>query len=118
VNGTFRLYTEGDGGVFEITPSQGINQVSFLVRVKNPTRLDYERLKGINTRWSDKISYNYNFHSITTSNLIIIILLVSVINFTLVAEEVGKEKKKSKVGMTVFLRDGKKRKTGRSYLAE
>ncbi|CAG7830108.1 unnamed protein product [Allacma fusca] len=48
MNGTFRLLLDGDGGVFEVTPSQGINQVSFLIRVKNPSRLDYERLKVIN----------------------------------------------------------------------
>ncbi|ODN06167.1 Cadherin-23 [Orchesella cincta] len=48
LNGTFRLRTEGDGGVFSVTPSEGINQVSFLIRVKNPARLDYERLKEIN----------------------------------------------------------------------
>ncbi|CAL8106930.1 unnamed protein product [Orchesella dallaii] len=48
LNGTFRLRTEGDGGVFDVTPAEGINQVSFLIRVKNPARLDYERLKEIN----------------------------------------------------------------------
>jgi cadherin 23 len=46
LNGTFRLRTEGDGGVFEVTPTEGINQVSFLIRVKNPARLDYEKIRG------------------------------------------------------------------------
>lgn len=49
VNGTFRLSLEGDGGVFEITPSEGINHVSFLIRVKNAGRLDFEKTKGILT---------------------------------------------------------------------
>ncbi|XP_035709581.1 cadherin-23-like isoform X3 [Folsomia candida] len=48
LNGTFRLKTDGDGGIFEVTPSEGINHVSFLIRVKNPARLDYEKMKEIN----------------------------------------------------------------------
>lgn len=45
-NGTFRMYIEGDGGVFEVTPSQGINDASFLIRVKNPAKLDFEQTNG------------------------------------------------------------------------
>ncbi|XP_023225891.1 cadherin-86C-like [Centruroides sculpturatus] len=41
-NGTFQLYLEGDGGIFEVQPSTGINEVTFALLVKNPTGLDYE----------------------------------------------------------------------------
>ncbi|KAF4517747.1 hypothetical protein B566_EDAN002952 [Ephemera danica] len=47
-NGTFELLLQGDGGVFEVTPSRGINEASFLIRVKNPDKLDYERVKTMN----------------------------------------------------------------------
>ncbi|XP_029849055.2 cadherin-23 [Ixodes scapularis] len=44
-NGTFQLRLEEDNGVFEVTPSIGVNEVSFMIRVKNPDHLDYERVK-------------------------------------------------------------------------
>ncbi|EEC14436.1 conserved hypothetical protein [Ixodes scapularis] len=44
-NGTFQLRLEKDNGVFEVTPSIGVNEVSFMIRVKNPDHLDYERVK-------------------------------------------------------------------------
>lgn len=44
-NGTFQLYLEEDNGVFEVTPSIGVNEVSFMIRVKNADYLDYERVK-------------------------------------------------------------------------
>ena len=44
-NGTFRLYIEGDGGRFEVTPAMGINEASFMIRVKDAARLDYETMK-------------------------------------------------------------------------
>eukprot|EP00095_Tigriopus_kingsejongensis_P008988 snap_masked-scaffold783_size97670-processed-gene-0.6 protein:Tk08988 transcript:snap_masked-scaffold783_size97670-processed-gene-0.6-mRNA-1 annotation:"PREDICTED: uncharacterized protein LOC100879829" len=47
-NGTFELSIEGDGGIFEVTPKQGINEASFMIRVKDPTQLDFERVKVIN----------------------------------------------------------------------
>ncbi|GAB6026551.1 hypothetical protein CHUAL_012969 [Chamberlinius hualienensis] len=46
-NGTFTLSLEGDGGIFEITPSLVINEASFLIRVKNHSLLDYERVKSL-----------------------------------------------------------------------
>lgn len=63
VNGTFRLYTSGDGGIFEVTPNQGINQVSFLVRVKDPLKLDYERIKGDfkSFNWQKIVEHSFNF---------------------------------------------------------
>ncbi|KAK6628109.1 hypothetical protein RUM44_010591 [Polyplax serrata] len=47
-NGTFQLLLEGDHGIFEVTPSVGINEASFLIRVKDPTQLDYEKLTHLN----------------------------------------------------------------------
>lgn len=39
---------EGDGGIFEVTPSRGINEAPFLIRVKNSAELDFERRSIIN----------------------------------------------------------------------
>lgn len=46
-NGTFRMFLEGDGGMFEVTPPEGVNFASFLIRVRNPTLLDFEKVKGM-----------------------------------------------------------------------
>ncbi|KAJ4438181.1 hypothetical protein ANN_14120, partial [Periplaneta americana] len=47
-NGTFIMFIEGDRGIFYVTPPKGINEASFLIRVKDPTRLDFERVKMMN----------------------------------------------------------------------
>ncbi|XP_077287524.1 cadherin 88C [Arctopsyche grandis] len=47
-NGTFELYLEGDKDVFEVTPSRGVNEASFLIRVNNPSFLDYEQVTVMN----------------------------------------------------------------------
>uniref|UniRef100_A0A8D8Q5N3 Cadherin-23 n=1 Tax=Cacopsylla melanoneura TaxID=428564 RepID=A0A8D8Q5N3_9HEMI len=47
-NGTFQMFIDGDQGTFEITPQKIINEASFLIRVKNSSRLDYEAIKVIN----------------------------------------------------------------------
>lgn len=47
-NGTFQMFIDGDRGVFEVTPSIGINEASFLIRVKDPTKLDYEKVSFLN----------------------------------------------------------------------
>lgn len=48
-NGTFRLrIQQGRIGYFDITPSEGINEASFLIRVNRTADLDYELVKGIN----------------------------------------------------------------------
>ncbi|CAH1406526.1 unnamed protein product [Nezara viridula] len=47
-NGTFEMFISGDGDVFEVTPHQGINDASFLIRVKDPTKLDFEKINVIN----------------------------------------------------------------------
>ena len=38
-NGTFSLFIESDGGMFEVSPSQVINEASFLIKVRDPSHL-------------------------------------------------------------------------------
>jgi hypothetical protein len=38
------MFIEGDRGIFEVTPPKGINEASFLIRVKDPSRLDFEKI--------------------------------------------------------------------------
>lgn len=45
-NGTFDMIIENDEGVFEVTPHQGINEASFLIRVKDSSRIDFEKASG------------------------------------------------------------------------
>ncbi|XP_076365612.1 cadherin-23-like isoform X2 [Tachypleus tridentatus] len=47
-NGTFRMYLEDDNEIFEVTPPEGVNEASFLILVKNPIPLDYEKMKTMN----------------------------------------------------------------------
>lgn len=47
-NGTFELYIQGDKGVFEVTPSRGVNEASFLIRVNDASFLDYEQVTVMN----------------------------------------------------------------------
>ncbi|XP_053612756.1 cadherin-23 [Plodia interpunctella] len=47
-NGTFELFLSGDNGVFDVTPFKGINEASFLIRVNDPTFLDYEKVTVMN----------------------------------------------------------------------
>nr|XP_012151361.1 PREDICTED: cadherin-23 [Megachile rotundata] len=47
-NGTFRMYIEGDEGIFDVTPSRGINEAPFLIRVKNSSKLDFEERTEVN----------------------------------------------------------------------
>ncbi|XP_060803722.1 cadherin-23 [Amyelois transitella] len=47
-NGTFELYLRGDDGVFDVTPFKGINEASFLIRVNDPSFLDYEKVTVMN----------------------------------------------------------------------
>lgn len=47
-NGTFRLrIQQGRIPYFDITPSEGINEASFLIRVNRTVDLDYEQVKGM-----------------------------------------------------------------------
>jgi len=45
-NGTFRIFIEGDGGIFDVTPFRGINEAPFLIRVKDSSKLDFEKISG------------------------------------------------------------------------
>ncbi|XP_024946017.1 cadherin-23 isoform X2 [Cephus cinctus] len=47
-NGTFRMFIEGDGGIFDVTPSRGINEAPFLIRVKDSSKLDFEKRTVVN----------------------------------------------------------------------
>lgn len=47
-NGTFELYLIDDNGVFDVTPFKGINEASFLIRVNDPSFLDYEKVTVMN----------------------------------------------------------------------
>lgn len=42
------MFLDGDKGIFEVTPSKGINEATFLIRVKDPTRLDFEQITSLN----------------------------------------------------------------------
>ncbi|XP_067121913.1 cadherin-23-like isoform X2 [Centruroides vittatus] len=42
-NAKFKLYLEDHEGIFAITPTQGINDVIFMIRVNKSEELDYER---------------------------------------------------------------------------
>ncbi|XP_071565121.1 cadherin-23 [Temnothorax nylanderi] len=47
-NGTFRIFIEGDGGIFDVTPYRGINEAPFLIRVKDSSKLDFEKISVVN----------------------------------------------------------------------
>ncbi|GLV38052.1 Cadherin 88C [Carabus blaptoides fortunei] len=47
-NGTFKLFLRNDDRVFDVTPATGINEASFLIRVREAEALDYERTSEMN----------------------------------------------------------------------
>ncbi|XP_011144581.1 cadherin-23 [Harpegnathos saltator] len=47
-NGTFQIFIEGDGGMFDVTPSRGINEAPFLIRVKDSSKFDFEKISVVN----------------------------------------------------------------------
>ncbi|KRT78306.1 Cadherin, partial [Oryctes borbonicus] len=47
-NGTFNLFLKGAEDMLEITPVQAINEATFLIRVKNSSKLDYEQIRSMN----------------------------------------------------------------------
>nr|XP_022904889.1 cadherin-23 [Onthophagus taurus] len=47
-NGTFNLFLKGAETIFEITPNKVTNEATFMIRIKDPTILDYEQIKEIN----------------------------------------------------------------------
>ena len=40
------MFVDGDDGIFDVTPSRGINEAPFLIRVKNSSKLDFETRSG------------------------------------------------------------------------
>ena len=72
-NGTFNILIEDQDGVFEVTPTSGINEASFILRVRSPLYLDYEKHKTF--------------------------------NLSLVAEETAPTRRRSRIPVTVFVRD-------------
>lgn len=47
-NGTFELYLDPPNDIFEISPKRSLNEATFIVRVRNPKILDYEKIKVLN----------------------------------------------------------------------
>nr|CAD7572448.1 unnamed protein product [Timema californicum] len=47
-NGTFVMFIDGDHGVFDVTPHKGVNEASFLIRVKDSSKLDFEKVSTMN----------------------------------------------------------------------
>lgn len=47
-NGTFELFLEPPNDTFEVSPSRVLNEAKFLIRVRNPWLLDYEKVQQIN----------------------------------------------------------------------
>lgn len=45
-NGTFQIFIEGGDGIFDVTPFRGINEAPFLIRVKDSSKLDFEKISG------------------------------------------------------------------------
>ncbi|RWS14756.1 cadherin-23-like protein [Dinothrombium tinctorium] len=51
INGTFTLSLEGYyASFFEIIPSIGVNEATFMIRVKDPSALDYETVKSMDMK--------------------------------------------------------------------
>uniref|UniRef100_A0A182JWJ6 Cadherin domain-containing protein n=1 Tax=Anopheles christyi TaxID=43041 RepID=A0A182JWJ6_9DIPT len=46
-NGTFRLSLHPPSDIFEVIPKRAINEATFGLRVKDPTLLDYERMREL-----------------------------------------------------------------------
>lgn len=96
-NGTFRMFIEGDDGIFDVTPSRGINEAPFLIRVKNSSKLDFETRSG-KLRTYSKLKFDLQ----RCDNLAMILA----VNFTLIAKEVVTlAPKLSKVPVVVFIKD-------------
>ena len=47
-NGTFELYLDPPNDIFDISPRRSLNEATFIVRVRNPKILDYEKIKILN----------------------------------------------------------------------
>lgn len=47
-NGTFELYLDPPNDIFDISPKRSLNEATFVIRVRNPKLLDYEKIKVLN----------------------------------------------------------------------
>jgi cadherin-related family protein 2 len=47
-NGTFELYLDPPNDIFDISPKRSLNEATFIIRVRNPKLLDYEKIKVLN----------------------------------------------------------------------
>lgn len=47
-NGTFELSLEPPNDIFDISPKRSLNEATFIIRVRNPKILDYEKIKVLN----------------------------------------------------------------------
>lgn len=47
-NGTFELYLDPPNDIFDISPRRSLNEATFIVRVRNPKILDFEKIKVLN----------------------------------------------------------------------
>lgn len=47
-NGTFEIYLDPPNDIFDISPRRSLNEATFIVRVRNPKILDYEKIKVLN----------------------------------------------------------------------
>lgn len=64
-NGTFELFLDPPNDVFEISPKRAINEANFLIRVRNPKMLDYEKIKLLNmTIVAKEVVKNGKFNSV------------------------------------------------------
>lgn len=60
------MFIEGDDGIFDVTPSRGINEAPFLIRVKNSSKLDFETRSGIYSEQSfDYSQFKFNYVDLT-----------------------------------------------------
>ncbi|KAL3277671.1 hypothetical protein HHI36_013017 [Cryptolaemus montrouzieri] len=68
-NGTFQLYVKGASDLFEISPTKAINEATFMIKVKNASALDYEKIKMVNFTLIAKemVKHNPKFSEVTVN---------------------------------------------------
>lgn len=47
-NGTFNIFLDGAEGIFEVSPTLGINTATFVVSVKDASKIDFEARSSFN----------------------------------------------------------------------
>lgn len=64
-NGTFELYLDPPNDIFEISPKRSVNEATFIIRVRNPKILDFEKIKVLNfTIVAKEITADAKFSSV------------------------------------------------------